>query len=141
MVQGGADAILDTLKSTVSQDKPEEKPIGVDPMPNGNNGLYYSDYLMLFLFLGVSSHGELERDIYLRTAEVIQTNMRQHDGIDESYSLKKSQVYFKLHSVVRVRPLMITLPIVRSYDGADTSVLETYSDWCTYQVELVRGYS
>ena len=141
MVQGGADAILDTLKSTVSQDKPEEKPIGVDPMPNGNNGLYYSDYLMLFLFLGVSSHGALERDIYLRTAEVIQTNMRQHDGIDESYSLKKSQVYFKLHSVVRVRPLMITLPIVRSYDGADTSVLETYSDWCTYQVELVRGYS
>lgn len=106
---------------------------------NGSSGIFYGDYLTLFLYLGLSGHGSLEECMYQRMAEVIQTNLRHHEEIPESYSLTKSQVYFKLNAVIRVRPLMITLPIFN--DPAYENDLNTKTDWCTYTVTTTRGYS
>lgn len=112
---------------------------GESTKKNGSKGLFYSDYLTLFLYMGLVEGGNLEKDMYLRMAEVIQANMRHHEEIDDSYSMKNAQVYFKLNAVIRVRPLMITLPIFN--DPAYENDMDTKTDWCTYTVTTVRGYS
>lgn len=101
---------------------------------NTGNGIYYSDYLTLFVYLGLKS-GSAE-DMYQRMAEVIQANIRKLSG-DNTYSMKKAQVYFKLEATIRVKPLMITLPIFNDYDNN----MDTKTDWCTYKISTVRGYS
>lgn len=102
--------------------------------PNQDNGIFYSDYLMVFVYLGLKS-GSAE-DMYQRMAEVIQANIRKLSG-DNTYSMKKAQVYFKLEATIRVKPLMITLPIFNDYDNN----MDTKTDWCTYKISTVRGYS
>lgn len=102
--------------------------------PNQDNGIFYSDYLMVFVYLGLKS--DSAEDMYQRMAEVIQANIRKLSG-DNTYSMKKAQVYFKLEATVRVKPLMITLPIFNDYDNN----MDTKTDWCTYKISTVRGYS
>ena len=57
------------------------------------------------------------------------------------YDLAKARSYFHLKAKVRVQPLMLTLPIVFSMDGVDPSGLLESKDWCTYEMDLFRGYS
>ena len=143
--EAAGEQALSMIKGLVSSDngQKEQESKGMDPwFVNGNDGYYYSDYMLLFLIMNtMQNKADKENDMYLRIAEIIQTNMRQHEGIDESYSLRKAQVYFRLRATIRVRPLMIALPIVKSYEGADVGSLEQYSDWCTYTINTVRGYS
>jgi len=102
--------------------------------PNTDEGIFYSDYLMVFVYLGLK--GNCAEDMYQRMAEVIQANIRKLSG-DNTYSMKKAQVYFKLEATIRVKPLMITLPIFNDYDNN----MDTKTDWCTYKISTVRGYS
>ena len=104
---------------------------------NQDEGLFYSDYLMIFVYSGLSGGGDLEDDIYERIAEVIQANMRKLIGEGSTYSMAKCQVYFQLTATVRVKPLMITLPIFNDYSNN----METKTDWCTYTIKTTRGYS
>ena len=100
------------------------------------DGLYYSDYLYVFLLLGLT--GDTYPDMLLRVGDLIQANMRIATG-DEEYSLDKTRCYFELTGKVRVRPLMMTLPIVTTVEGS-SDMLQT-TDWCTYSLHLIRGYS
>lgn len=102
---------------------------------NTGNGLFYSDYLTLFVYLGLN--GDAEEGMYQRMAEVIQYNIGTM-AKKTDYSLKKSQLYFQLHAELRVSPLMITLPVFNQdeYDNQMT----TKTDWCTYDITTVRGY-
>lgn len=102
--------------------------------PNQDKGIYYSDYLMVFVYLGLKSSAA--EDMYQRMAEVIQANIRKLSG-EDSYSMKKAQVYFKHEATIRVEPLMITLPIFNGFDNN----MDTKTDWCTYKISTVRGYS
>ena len=102
--------------------------------PNTDKGIFYSDYLMVFVYLGLKS--DSAEDMYKRAAEVMQANVRKLSG-DNTYSMKKAQVYFKLEATIRVKPLMITLPIFNNYSNN----LDTKTDWCTYKVTTVRGFS
>ena len=105
---------------------------------NTNNGLFYSDYLTLFVYLGLNSSAQ--EGMYQRIAEVIQFNIGKQVPADagvEKYSLKKSIVYFQLQATVRVKPLMITLPIFNDYENN----MSTSTDWCTYTINIRRGYS
>ena len=102
--------------------------------PNQDKGIFYSDYLMVFVYLGLKS--SCAEDMYQRMAEVIQANIVKLSG-DKTYSMKKARVYFKLEATVRVKPLMITLPIFNDYDNN----MDQKTDWCTYKVTTVRGYS
>ncbi len=104
---------------------------------NQDEGLFYSDYLTLFVYCGLSSGGALEENMYKRIAEVIQTNLAKKTG-DSGYSLTKARMYFSLNATVRVKPLMITLPI---FNGYDKQGMDTNYDWCTYDISLTRGYS
>ena len=101
--------------------------------PNTNQGLYYSDYLTIFVYLGLKS--EAAESMYLRMADVIQVNMQKVTGSD-TYSLTKSRLYFKLEATLRVKPLMVSLPIFSGYEND----MDTQTDWCTYTISTVRGY-
>lgn len=101
--------------------------------PKEMKGLFYSDYLTAFVYLGLKSSAA--ESMYQRMAEVIQANLRGLTN-DTSYSMKNARVYFKLEAQLRVKPLMIALPYFGEYDND----LETKTDWCTYNISTTRGY-
>lgn len=102
---------------------------------NTGEGVFYSDYMMLFLYLGFS--GGAEDAMYQRVAEVIQANIAQAGNLS-GYSLSKSRMYFNLQAEMKVEPLMTTLPFF-SYDEYSND-LDTKTDWCTYKINITRGY-
>ena len=106
----------------------------VKNLPNPGEGIFYSDYLTLFVYLGLKS--KAAESMYQRMAEVMQANIRKLSGNNE-YTMQKAKVYFKLEAVIRVQPLMVALPIFNGYDHD----LTTKTDWCTYKITTVRGYS
>lgn len=106
--------------------------------PQDKDGLYYSDYLTLFLLLGANDNGTYKY-MLRRAGDLIESNMKHK--YDENFTLNKSICYFSLSSKLKVKPLLITLPIVNSLDGVDASELTEKVDWCTYTVKYVRGYS
>lgn len=110
----------------------------IDPKGKNNpgQGLFYSDYLMLFVYLGLG--GSAGDAMLQRMAEVIQFNIATMSK-DTGYSLKKSRMYFTLTSDVRVKPLMIDLPIFTNNDYAGS--LREKFDWCSYKVTVTRGYT
>lgn len=103
--------------------------------PNPDKGLQYSDYLTLFVYLGLQREDEASEKMYLRMADVIQANMRKATG-ESGYTLTNTQVYFRLKAKLRVDPLMLTLPYYTDYVD-DPSMKD---DWCTFEVETIRGY-
>lgn len=102
--------------------------------PNKNKGIFYSDYLTLLVYLGLTSDSSAKA-MYERMAEVIQSNIRKLSNKND-YSMSKAKVYFELNSEIRVKPLMVTLPIFWEYDND----LDKKTDWCTYKVSTIRGY-
>lgn len=102
------------------------------------NGLYYSDYLYIFL-LTATQNSEKYQDILKRLGDVIQSNMQLVVGgeEEEKYTLTKSYCYFKIYSKMRVKPLMLDLPVVTGYKPTDFD----FSTVSSYTVDTVRGYS
>ena len=99
-------------------------------------GLYiqYSDYLYIFTFVAFTKDDCMD-GLYRRVGDLIQANMTLVTG-KNSYELSKAVTHFKFNSTLRVSPLMVTLPIFGNYDtGLDKS-----TDWCTYNIEIIRGY-
>lgn len=111
-------------------------PDGRDREDDGK-GMYYSDYMYLFLLTGLTS--DMYPAMLLRTGDLIEANMKLKKGGD--YDLAKSLCYFHLKAQLRVKPLMLTLPIVSSMEGVDASGVLENKDWCTYEVDIYRGYS
>lgn len=101
---------------------------------NAGEGLFYSDYLTLFVYLGFqgSSSGE---QMYKRVGEVMQANMRIYTS-DDTYSMEKAQVYFQMSADLRVKPLMMTLPFFEEYN-VDT---ESSNGWNSFGLKMYRGY-
>lgn len=107
--------------------------------PVDKNGLYYSDYIRLFLVLGLTNSGTYE-SMLKRTGDLIQANMRLTDG-NSGFDLSKARCYFQISGTLKVKPLFLTLPIVSSMEGVDpTSLLES-TTWCSYDLKIIRGYS
>lgn len=103
-----------------------------------NGGMFYSSYLYLFVLLGVTNESTYN-DMLLRIGDLIQANLRRN-GSSEDFTLAKAQVYYDLEATVRVRPLMMSLPLVlNSVQGAQDMVES--ADWCTYKLHVIRGYS
>lgn len=113
-------------------------PTGNRNKPGKQDGMYYSDYMYLFLMIGLTSDQHYP-DMLLRIGDLIEANMQQSGH--ENFDLGKSICYFRLNAKVRVKPLMLTLPVVRSMEGVDPSSLLESKDWCTYDVNIYRGYS
>ena len=109
-----------------------------DGAVSSESGLYYSDYLYFFLMMGATSGEEVYSSMLLRVGDLIQANMRRLTGNDK-FTLDNTYCYFSLQSDVRVKPLMISLPIVSSVQGSEK--MREGTDWCTYHLNLIRGYS
>lgn len=108
-----------------------------DNEPNPKKGLFYSDYLTAFVYMGLNGRDSVEAAMYQRVAEVIQANMRKISKKD-NYTMKKAQVYFQLNAEIRVKPLMLSLPLFNG-DEYENNPAES-TDWRTYKIRVVRGY-
>lgn len=91
---------------------------------------------MAFLYIsGGTNH------MLLRLGDVIQANMQLVTN-DSSYSLKKSIVYFELKAdKLRVKPLMLDLPIMGRYSDQGVDKMKKDTGWCTYSIDMIRGYT
>lgn len=114
---------------------------GVGTEPVDENGIYYSDYLYLFLLLGAQSE-ECYTGMLTRIGHLVALNMVKQG--DSGFELSKALCYFQLTSTLRVKPLLLTLPIVDSFSvsgGTTAATLREGTDWCTYEITVIRGYS
>ena len=105
-----------------------------DDAGKGKVGLYYSDYLYLFLMLGF---GGGKKDAMLqRIGDVAQANMRLVNKKSD-YSLIKSITYFQVDATIKVTPLMLDLSFADSYTNNPKNNEKVFS----YKVKEIRGYS
>ena len=104
---------------------------------NKDKGLFYSDYMMLFVYCSFTKASN-EAGMYQRLAELIEANVGKIIKEDD-YSLKNTRMYFSLKADLRVKPLMVTIPYY--LDEYDTKGMRTAPDWCSYDIDIVRGYS
>lgn len=116
-----------TIDSNLSTSKGDDKYC--------DNGLFYSDYIYLFLYLGFENDSSAS-EMYRRVGDLIQANMRKYTG-KNTYMLKNAKSYFELNATIRVKPLMIALPISQGYSNNP----KDKSDWCTFNIHEIRGYS
>lgn len=93
---------------------------------------YYSDYLRLFLMIGLYTN---EEGILLRTGDAIQANMIKQTG-ETGFLLENSAVYVQISSTVQVKPTLLPLPLFADVDGNPS----TNEKWYTIKYESVRGY-
>lgn len=101
------------------------------------NGLFYSDYIYIYLVMAANNDA-VYRAMLLRIGDLIEANMGNvHSGFD----LSKSYCYFQLDSTLKVKPLLLTLPLVNSVEGVDGSKVLEKTNWCTYTITTKRGYS
>ena len=97
---------------------------------------FYSDYLSLYLFIGMMAS---EDNIYLRAADVMQVNMANNSELEEEYAefnMSNAKKYFTLDYHVKVRPMMITTPLAQDHTE---SLLDT-DTWNTFSYTMTRGY-
>lgn len=106
---------------------------------SGENGFYYSDYMYLFVLIGLTNSNHYS-DMLIRVGDLIQANMRKVTK-DDSYDLDKAVCYFQLSATVEVNPLFLSLPFVDNLSAVDVSAARESTGWRTYEVKVIRGYS
>lgn len=97
-------------------------------------GLYYSDYITLFVCLGMQNN-KIAENMTKRMGDVIETNMVKITE-DTEYRLAKAGTHFSLTAKLSVDPILINLPIFDEYNGEFTSSTK----WGEYNVNITRGY-
>lgn len=98
------------------------------------NGLFYSDYITLFVCIGMQNN-QLAENMTKRMGDVIETNMINITK-DSEYRLAKAGTHFSLYAKLSVDPILISLPIFDEYNGDLTSSTK----WGEYNVNVIRGY-
>ena len=93
----------------------------------------YSDYLRLFLLIGLYTN---EEGIILRTADVIQVNMAQKLTDNTNYRLSNAAVYIKIDTTVMVKPILIGLPVFADVENNP----KDKTNWYTIKLSEIRGY-
>lgn len=92
----------------------------------------YSDYLRLFLLIGLYSD---EEGVVLRTGDVIQANMSMATG-NEGYRLKNSAAYVELSAAIQVKPTLLALPLFADVEGNPSGDQR----WYTIEYKSIKGY-
>ena len=65
----------------------------------------------------------------------------QKMGSDKGFDLSKARCYFSINADLKVKPLFLDIPIAHSMQEIDVNTMTGESGWCTYHVDIVRGYS
>ena len=89
----------------------------------------------MFLCLGFKNESSAS-EMYRRIGDLIQVNMRKYTGKSD-YKLKNARTYFQVKAKIRIKPLMLDLPINFEYGNG----IKDASGWCTFEVSDTRGYS
>lgn len=93
----------------------------------------YSDYLRLFLLIGLFSN---EKAVILRTTDAIQVNMAQKLTDNKDYLMSNSAVYVQVGATVAVKPTLLGLPLF-------ADVIKNPKDntnWYTISFSDMKGY-
>lgn len=107
---------------------------GTELPRNTDDGLFYSDYITLFVCIAVTSDDKCI-GVMKRIADVIQFNMQ--DVTDNSaYKLSNANTHFKLDTKLKVDPIITDLALFSDYN----SELESSTSWLEYEINAVRGY-
>jgi len=99
--------------------------------------LSYRDYMYIFLFLKCDDLNGYPT-VLKRIGDLIAANIRMQDGHD-SFDLSNSYCYYELSCTVKVKPLMLDLDLVKRQSGVSDFTAST--GWCTYNLDVIRGYS
>lgn len=91
----------------------------------------YSDYLRLFLLIGLVANQE---KTLMRLEDVVQVNM---DNQKEGFELKKSYTYLELDTTLEVKPLFMKLPFMPE-DTED--LINNNKNWYTIKYKAIQGY-
>lgn len=108
--------------------------------PEDEYGLRYSDYMYIFLIqqaLGNSSYTTL----LTRIGKLVEGNMKLMTGKD--WKIDNCIMYYQLQGQVKVEPLMLTLPLIQSFDAKGKSakdVIKT-TKWAEFTIKQIKGYS
>lgn len=135
-MNNGAQSLKDTLNSQI--DGIFGSGSGGSANSTDNTGLSslisfsYSDYLRLFLMIGLYTN---EEGILLRTADAIQANMVIASQNDK-YKLADSAAYVQVSCNVKVKPLMIALPLFADIEGNP----KDNANWYTFEYNEIKGY-
>lgn len=162
----GAESLRSTLKAQIGSafGTSAVKTDGTNKVVSSLLSWSYSDYLQLFLLVGLVASPE---SVLLRTADVIELNMRLIDGTrgyvdieaveevswlwglikypkkvtkrvenEDAYSLSKSYTYLTIKATVEVEPLLLTMPFV--YDTVRSQA--TGIKWYQINYEGTMGY-
>lgn len=102
----------------------------------------YSDYLKLFLFLGVSFSGE---GTTTRIADIIQCNMATSKNFNHSqgngFRMKNAYTYVNIQSKVAIKPMLITMPFIAELSNSDTTPTGGQeNNWYDYNYSGIAGY-
>ena len=136
-VQDAAHKGAAELKKAISENM-NKMVSGTDSGVDANNmssliAFQYSDYLRLFLMIGLYTD---EEGIILRTADVIQVNMAQKLTDNKNYRLSNAAVYVKIDTTVMVKPILIGLPIFADIENNP----KDKTNWYTINLSEIRGY-
>lgn len=162
----GAESLRRSLKEQigVAFGTSSSKATGTNNVVSSLLSWQYSDYLQLFLLIGIVASPE---SILLRTADVIELNMQQIDGNlgfvevttekevsrlwglikytetettkqanTEAFKLSKSYTYLNIKATIEVKPMMLTLPLMA--DTVKSQLTET--NWYQITYEGTMGY-
>lgn len=128
-----SDLFIQFSKSDEMGGNPSRKSDDDERLGNTFPYFQYSDYLKLFLILNLLDESKANA-VYLRTADVIQMNMRKVTGQTE-YVMSNAQVYFNVTADIKVKPLMLGIPIT-----SDSKSIGDLSSWNSYTYSASRGY-
>ena len=76
-----------------------------------------------------------------RVGKLVEGNMKLMTGKD--WKLDNCIVYYQLQGQVKVEPLMLTLPLIQSFDTKGKSakdVIKT-TKWAEFTIKQIKGYS
>ena len=108
--------------------------------PEDPKGLYYSDYMYAFLVYQ-SIDNSMYTALLNRIGKLVEGNMKLRKGGD--WTLDNCIMYYQLQGSVKVEPLMLTIPIIQSFDANGRSakdVIKT-TKWAEFVIKQVKGYS
>ncbi len=112
--------------------------IGENSVPDTSLVLSYSDYLSIFVYLGLITNAD---NMYKRIADVIQVNMSKNPNIDSysesGFNMSNAKTYFQIKTKVKIKPMMVALPYGVQY-GTD-SLLEI-DNWNSFTYKTIEGY-
>ena len=92
----------------------------------------YSDYLRLFLMIGLYTN---EEGILLRTADVIQVKMSKQTE-NENFALSNSAVYVDISATIQVKPTLLALPLFANVEKNPSK----NEAWYTITYKSTKGY-